>query len=122
MKQKSETYRIEIAGKGFGEAGDDLIFQRAAEIAKLNGHDRPTEHDILAAREELTHPITEPNDDDVSMEESERLGTGDPVVSHGTKAPRLEPRDEQLAADELVREGIEEADREIRIRSTEELD
>ncbi|MGH8048990.1 MAG: hypothetical protein ACREKL_17245 [Chthoniobacterales bacterium] len=120
MKQRAETHRIEIGGKGFGEASDDTIEQRAREFAKLNGHDSPTEHDRAAARKELREPLGAAASPEDELEESERPGDAFPAASHGTQAERLEPEDEQTVDEELVQEGIEEADHEARVKSTEE--
>jgi hypothetical protein len=120
MKQRAETHRIEIGGKGFGEASDDTIEQRARELAKLNGHDSPTNHDRDAARRELREPLSTgaaPEDD---LDEADRPGDAFPPASHGHQAERLEPDDEQTVDEELVQEGVEEADHEARVKSTED--
>jgi hypothetical protein len=119
MKQRAETHRIEIGGKGFGEASDDTIEQRAREFAKLNGHVSPTNHDRDAARRELREPMGGGSPED-ELDESDRPGNAFPATTHGAQAERLEPDDEQTVDEELVQEGVEEADHDARVKSTEE--
>ncbi len=117
MKQQAETHRIEIGGRGFGEASDDTIERRARELAQLNGHGHPTRHDREAALRELKQPLGGGSPED-ELEEAERPGSAFPAASHGTRAERLEPEDEQAIDEELVLEGVEEADHEARVKST----
>lgn len=119
MKQTAETHRIEIGGAGFGEASEATIEKRAREIGRLNGHDEPTEHDRAAALQELREPLGDPSADP-EIEEAERPGSSVPPSSSGHQTERLEPDDEETIAEELVQEGIEEADHEVRVRSTEQ--
>lgn len=119
MKDQGETRRIETGGTGFGEADEALIEKRASDIAHWDGRTTPNERDREEALRELRSPV--PADlTDTQLTPAERPGSGVPAVSSGTHTPSRTPEDEESLADELVHEGIEEADRDSRISAAEE--
>src|SRR5262249_11476210 len=92
-----------------------MIEQRAHQIARSDGRNRPNDLDRSSAREELTG----------AGSGSERLPTREepgrnwemPLVSTGEKAPTVGPEDDQSVTEELIQEGVEEADHDQRVRS-----
>lgn len=117
MRQRFESYRIEMGGMGVGEAGDLIVRNRAREIATMNGREFPTEHDFTLALLEFRNVLGE-FDDELRIEEVETLGSSVAPASHGHRAPRLEPEDERHASDVLFHEGMDEAERELRLESS----
>ncbi len=84
-------------------------------IARSDGRAQPNDLDRTRAREELVGPTSV----------SEKLPTredpgGDwytPLGSSGEKAPTVRPEDEEDIPENLIREGVEEADRDQRSKS-----
>jgi len=113
---KTNSHRIEVHGEGLGEISDATIDRRAAEIAHMDGRITPTAFDRQRATTELTEPAHHP--DPETQQETARLHTWDePVGSTGHRAPRQSSDDESTIAEELVEEGLEEADHEQRLAS-----
>ncbi len=113
--------RIQIHGQGVGEISDDQIERHAAEIARMDGRIDVGEQDRFRAREELMNPGASPApeaDETVHPVETWSKATG----SQGHRAVRVEPDDEQTVAEQLVEEGLEEADLESRLAASDEDD
>src|SRR5215831_9007329 len=113
-RNRTEPGRLSQRGKGIGTVTKGMVRNRAREIALINGRD--THHvldsDVEQARRELSGEET--LDPIPSAEErlpvSERW---DPVPgSPGHKAPTVPPPDEQTADEELVDEGVADAEHE----------
>lgn len=119
MSEQAETHRIETGGVGFGEADESLIEKRAADIARWDGRQKPNARDRDEALRELRSP-TPPELTDVPVTLAELPGSGVPAVSSGTHTPARTPDDEETIADELVHEGLEEADRDQRDAAADE--
>lgn len=114
---KTSTSRIELHGEGVGEISEATIERRAAEIAHMDGRITPTSFDRQRAYEDLTGPVhhSEPE----TQQETARIHTWDePVGSSGHQAPRIGMDDESTIAEDLVEEGLDEADHEQRLAST----
>lgn len=72
--------------------------------------------EILAASDETPTEIKPPEVDP----QAEELTTWDePISAKGTEAPKILPEDEATAAEQLLTEGADEADREQRMASAE---
>lgn len=114
--------RIEGHGKGLGTVDDDLIQQRAREIATTNGrrHDQVNENDFEQARQELT--ATQAGPPETLEEEQQQVvpREGPFGVSTGEAARTRAPSDEQTYPDQLVAEGVEEADHERMVQGNRE--
>lgn len=119
MNEQGETRRIEIGGAGFGEADEAMIESRAADIARWDGRSAPNARDREEALRELRSSAP-PDPADAPVTLAERPGSGVPAVSAGTHTPARTPEDEEMLADELVHEGLEEADRDSRIAAADE--
>lgn len=95
---------------GVGTVTPEMVRQRAREIAIING--RPTNHctkqDLLEAQRELTgaSPATDGEDDIIINTTS----WGEEPGSAGHSVEREEAADEQTLAEELVEQGINEAE------------
>ena len=113
MKQRSEPHGIISEHfKGVGTVTRDMVVERAREVALINGRDphHYSKEDYLEAKRELT------GDFSVDGEQSDPVETmtnwdEDPEAA-GHPVGRVEPADEQTLAEELVEEGISEAEHE----------
>lgn len=121
MKQHSiEQGRFSDRGEGLGTVTEKMVMQRARQIAVINGR---TEKDVLdtdidQARRELQgeDEINPPLSREEALPEDKRW---DPVpASEGHKAPTMPASDEQTFAEELVDEGVADAEHDQEIEAT----
>jgi len=112
--------RIQIHGEGVGELSEDDIETRAKEIAMMDGRREAKDHDRVRAREELLNPgpSAAPEADETARP-VELWSKG--AASLGHEGAHVEPEDEANLAEQLVEEGVEEADREQRLSANEDL-
>lgn len=112
---------METRGHGDGEIGDDAIAQRAIELARMDGRPQASSQDFFHAREELANPGLPPAPEaDESVRPVEKWSMAE--ASRGHEGPHVEPDDEQSAAEQLVAEGLQEADHDLRVAASEELE
>jgi hypothetical protein len=107
--------RIQIHGAGVGEISESDLERRALEIAHMDGRTAANAADRAQARNELTHsgPPPAPEGDEEIRRWSEAAG------STGHQAPRIGPEDEISPVEQLINEGLEEADRDQRLSASE---
>lgn len=104
--------RISEGLHGLGTVTESMVRQRAKEIALINGRspNQLNEADFEAARAELTGGSAL---DEQQEEDSEPMVASLRDVTPGSSghkiAPKL-PSDEQRVAEELVQEGVDEAE------------
>lgn len=113
--------KIEIGAEGLGVASDETVEQRASELAKIDGRAEPNEADYLLANSELqskTEPGTAPEVD----ARTEAIAAWDDIPEEsGGRAPTRSLDDENTVAEQLVEEGIEEADHSQRLSAADKL-
>ena len=110
--EKSPDGRMEVRGRETGEITEDMIEQRAREIAEINGRspDEIFADDRAAAREELMGqrlPATT-EEDGQSIGELSR-DPSNPPAYYGKAARATENSDEENSLERIVLEGVEEA-------------
>jgi hypothetical protein len=101
-------------GEGVGTTDEQMVQERAREIAITNGRQahEVNKADLEQAREELmgvqNAPVNEPDADE---DESAHvlIPRGDPLGSEGEAAPTKRATDEQSFPEQLAYEGVEEA-------------
>src|SRR6185436_8466719 len=111
-KNQIDEGRFTAKGKGLGTVTEQMVRQRARELAVINGRteDNVLDSDLHQARRELTGkerlvPSETPAE---KVTEDHRW---DPVPqSEGKPAPTVPASDEQTFAEKLVEEGIEDAE------------
>jgi hypothetical protein len=124
MKEtESITNRISEDFEGVGEISDDRIEKRAKEIAVINS--RPngqyTDEDWEQAKRELLEPIVTDPTDTTADEVVENLDTWDePLEAKGVQAPEVAPPDDARIPEQLVKEGVREAEHEQLYEAHEE--
>jgi hypothetical protein len=118
MKKKPRG-RIEVRGKGISAVSDELLQQRARDLAEEDGRTEPTDADLKKAREELSGftedsaPEVPPGDEDVTSWSDSADTTGQMVDTS--------PPDEDVDIGlELVEEGVDEADQDQRRAAKDE--
>jgi hypothetical protein len=104
--------KMECHSQGLGTVTRDMVMQRAREIALINGRapNHYTRDDFLEAKRELVGSDAA-FDEDNEFESVNALTTWDedPGTS-GHEVEHVEPNDEQLINEELVQEGMDEAE------------
>jgi hypothetical protein len=110
----TETIKGRISGRfnGLGTVTPEMVEQRAREIALINGRaaEEFNEADLEEARAELTGEAA------IEEQREEEPGPGagtlrdlNPGTAGHKNAPKL-PSDEQRVAEQLVQEGVDEAE------------
>jgi len=100
--------RIEEHGEAVGIVDEEMVRQRAREIAITIGRspNEVTEADLNQARAALEAVQNAPSDE---AEQSAAVVRDGPPGSPGRSAPTKLPTDEQTVAEDLVAEGLDEA-------------
>jgi hypothetical protein len=96
--------KIVLGSHGLGVPDAGLVQRRAWEVAQIEAHESPTSADWAEARREL-HGRSLPAEFPAAVGESLR-----PLAALGLNAVRS--KDENSLGEELVREGMEEAEHE----------
>ncbi|HWA11428.1 MAG TPA: hypothetical protein VG838_18455 [Opitutaceae bacterium] len=109
----SAAEKLLVHATGTGVLGPKDVAARASEIAEIENHARPTVTDRRRARGELAGRTVPPT----SEVESRRTRTvsrdpSEPPGDRGQQKPEMPAPDEQMAAERLVLEGVEEAEHE----------
>ena len=115
MDETHSRGKILRGTEGLGTVTQQMIEQRAQEIARGDGRNRPNDLDRSSAREELTGVSS--GSEKVPTREEPGRDWEMPLVSTGEKAPTVRPEDDQSIPQELIQEGVEEADHDQRVRS-----
>jgi hypothetical protein len=123
MKQNSiEEGRLSNRGHGLGTVTEEMVEQRAGEIAIINGRSKRNilESDLQEARRELTgeeHLNPSPSLAE-TLTEDDRWQEVPEGVGH--KAETVPSPDEQTVAEKLVEEGVQDAEHDQEIEATRE--
>ena len=112
--------RIEIGSEGFGEASDSTLEERARQIAASDGRSEANEADREEARRQINDPLSGREGAEDLIAEGDRPDAGVAPASKGKQKEKVTPDDESLVPEKLVREGLEEAEFDTRVRSTED--
>jgi hypothetical protein len=115
MKQPK---RIELGTTGFGEANEVTLEERARQIASSDGRPEVNELDREEARRQIIDPVSDREGLVDRIAEDDRPDAGVAPGSAGSRTKRA-PDDESSISENLVREGVEEAEFDTRVRSAE---
>jgi hypothetical protein len=113
----TQTIKGRISGRfdGMGTVTPEMVEQRAREIALINGRAAEdfTEADLEEARAEMTgdFALDEQRAED-SGETAASLRDINPGTTGHKNAPKL-PSDEQRVSEQLVQEGVDEAEHHL---------
>lgn len=115
MKRSRQNHgRISDHFKGSGTVTRDTVVERAREIALINGR-RPNEYtqeDFARAKSELTGAALENVEDDAVDDVAGLVTWDEAPTATGHPGEKEELDDEQSFAEQLVEEGMEEAEHE----------
>jgi hypothetical protein len=114
MKEHS---RIEIEGEGLGEVSDATLEKRASQIAHIEGREEVNDLDRSEALRNIGDPAGKDEAPEEQIAEGDRPEAGVAPASAGVQAERFELDDEANVTEDLVLEGVEEADFDTRVRS-----
>lgn len=123
MKEpEAAPQKIEIAGSGLGEVSDTDIDKRAGELARIAGRQRPHDGDFMQAREELSTTVQPFAPEAIAPIVEEIVTWDESPIATGDRAARGLPEDEANIGEQLVEEGIEEAEHDRRVSALDEQD
>jgi hypothetical protein len=112
----NDTHGKIVSGtEGMGTVAPTMIEERAREIACSDGRTQPNDLDRASAREELTGGASGSEKRPPRQEPGRDWQI--PLVSTGQKAPTVRPEDDENIPEKLVKEGVEEADHDQRLKS-----
>jgi hypothetical protein len=121
MKEKNqiEEGRFSDHGRGLGTVTEAMVQHRARELAFINGHpNQVLDSDLKQAHRELTGE-ERVNPEPTAAEQLTEDQRWEPVPeSVGHKAPTIPAADEQTFAEELVEEGVEDAEQDQMVKAT----
>jgi hypothetical protein len=114
--------KIAVGADGLGTVSPELLAERALEIAKADGRLEANEGDrAKAAAELLPNGEFVPPPPEVDDPALENLTAWDePLRARGGAVDEMAPLDEANIAEQLVEEGLEEADHDQRVSAAEE--
>src|SRR5262245_18854985 len=115
MMDENTLQRKNLSWNRLGTVTQQMIDQRAHEIARDDGRNLPNDLDRSIAREELTGARS--GSEKVPTRGEPGRDREMPLVSTGEKASTVRPEDDENIPEELIQEGTEEADHDRRVRS-----
>jgi hypothetical protein len=111
--------RIEVRGEGVSAVSDELLEQRARDLAQEDGRINPTDADFKKAFEELSEVTEDPAPEIPPGDEN--LTKWNENADIGGHAVDTSPPDQDVDVGlELVEEGVEEADLDQRRAAKDE--
>ena len=119
--QGTPTGRILQGSSGLGTVSEDMVEDRARELAKMDGRTEVNEGDLANARDELTSTVGHFAAPETIDSDTESLTSWDEAPeATGTRAPRLYGDEKSSIAETLIEEGLEEADHDQRLSAANE--
>jgi hypothetical protein len=115
--------KIQIGGAGRGEVSEADIEKRAAEIARIEARGQVTEADRDRAVAELTgsaDPSVAPELPEIQAEDV--IALDEPLDASGHRAERIGVEGDSNIAEQLVQEGIEQAEHDRRLSALDRQD
>jgi hypothetical protein len=112
MKQKARG-RIEVQGRGISAVSDELLQERARDLAQEDGRTEPRDADFTKAREELSG-LTEDSAPEVPPGDESLTSWSESADTTGQRVDTSPPDQDVDVGLELVEEGVDEADEDQR--------
>ncbi len=112
--------KIEIGAEGLGTVTLEMIETRAAELAKMDGRPQFNEADLQQARAELQARVEPGTFPEVDERTENIVAWDEPPAASGRQIPTRPPDDEANVAEQLVTEGIEEAEHSQRLSAADD--
>jgi hypothetical protein len=115
MNEAQTKGKILRRSEGVATVTQEMIEERAHEIAQGDGRAEANDPDRTRTNEDQTGPTSGPEEPSTVSEPDPDWYT--PRGSSGEKVPTVRPKDEQNMPEKLAQEGIEEADHDQRSTS-----
>jgi hypothetical protein len=112
MKKKTRG-RIEVRGNEISAVSDELLQQRAKDLAREDGRTEPRDADFKKAREELSS-FTEDSAPEVPRGDETLTSWNESADTTGQRVDTSPPDQDVDVGLELVEEGVDEADQDQR--------
>ncbi len=113
--------RLKAGSPGLGEAAAVDVERRAIELAKIDGRTAFTDADLTQARAELSGGRVEIVAPEVDVRAVEELEEWDvPSDQNGRQVNQVTIDDEATVAEQLIQDGLEEADHDRRVAAAED--
>ena len=112
MKKKTRG-RIEVEGMGIAAVSDELLQQRARDLAQEDGRSEPRDADFKKAHEELSG-FTEDSAPEVPPGDESLTSWSESADTAGHMVDTSPPDQDVDVGLELVEEGVDEADEDQR--------
>ena len=112
MKKKRRG-RIEVQGNEISAVSDELLQQRARDLAQEDGRTEPRDADFKKAREELSG-VTEDSAPEVPAGDESLSSWSETADTTGQMVDTSPPDQDVDIGLELVEEGVDEADQDQR--------
>lgn len=126
MTDQSDTAgpigKIVTGSDGLGTVTQEMVDERARELARTDGRTEANESDRLQAKEELLGPGADTTGPEAGGEGLEQVTAwDDSPADHGSQSRDILPEDEANIAEVLVQEGLEEAEHDQRVSAADEF-
>jgi hypothetical protein len=123
MMEDAAPNRISLGADGLGEISEAQVETRASELARTEGRNSVTDADRDRARVELTNVPGEPVAPEAAEPGLEQLTSWDEAPEEsGHRASRVLPENDENIAEQLVQEGLEEAEHDLRVTAANDPD
>lgn len=121
-KERISHGKITQHGTGLGTITPDMVRKRARELALSDGRsaEEVTPADWDQARRELLGATASPTVESDVEEATSTTGWDPAPATIGRRADTQEIDDEETVAEQLIREGVEEADHDERVQAGRE--
>ncbi len=97
---------------GAGPLTEEMVLVRARELAVIAGHGNYTKNDLQQARQELTGVVAISTHDQEDEAEAMLMEWDADLDASGHAVEKEEALDEQTVAEQLIEEGMNEAEHE----------
>jgi hypothetical protein len=113
LMKKKPRGRIEVRGDEVSAVSDELLQQRARDLAQEDGRTEPRDADFKKAREELSR-FTEDSAPEVPPGDENLTSWNESADTTGQRVDTSPPDQDVDVGLELVEEGVDEADQDQR--------
>ena len=113
--------KMQAAGAGLGEISQQMLDDRARELARMDGRVDFNEGDHEQARAELQGTSQPPPPPETAGGAEELTAWDESPASSGHQAPTYQIDDEANIGEVLVQEGVEEAEHSQRVAASDDL-
>lgn len=111
--------RLRAGSAGLGHADRQRVERRAAELAHSDGRSVATEADFVRATEELAGGSAMPAAPEIPPNLEAVAAWDQPPDQTGRRAPSVQPENATNLGEQLVQEGLDEADHDSRVVAEE---